>query len=102
MIRKLKVLGLVMVAVFAMSAVASAAASAHTFSSEGNVTTKFSGEQEGTNTFTIDGTALECSTAKFASVGETKSPTETGQALRPRERRLQWTGQGRQVQRSRR
>jgi hypothetical protein len=77
MIRKLKVLGLALVAVFALSAVASAAASAHTFSSEGNVNTKISGSQEGTNTFTVEGTAVECSTAKFAVVGETSSPSET-------------------------
>jgi hypothetical protein len=77
MIRKLKLIGLVMVAVVAISAVASGTAQADTFTSEGNVNTVVTGNQEGTNVFTVEGSKVECTTAHFAAVGETSSPTET-------------------------
>ena len=75
MMRNLKVLGLALVASFALSAVVASAASAETghFTVQGvgaGETAGASGTQVGTNTFTVNGLALQCTTA-----------TATGNAL---------------------
>lgn len=79
MSRYLKVLGLAFVAVLAMSAFASAAASAAQFMSEGNVSGSITADQEASNphVFTVDGTEVKCTTAHFATMGAVPSPTAT-------------------------
>jgi hypothetical protein len=86
MMRNLKALGLALVAVFAMSAVAASAAQAeHKFTSE-STTTYLLGEQKTKNVFTTSGGTVECTGAKFEggpfSGTELKSvtihPTYTG------------------------
>lgn len=74
MTNKLKVLGLALVAVFAMSAVAASAASANQFMSEGNVETSISASQEGEHVFTVDGASVTCEVAEFNSTGPVASP----------------------------
>jgi hypothetical protein len=76
MTRKLKVLGLTLVAVFAMSAVVASSASALHFTSEA-ATTELKGEQTEINKFTIlGGTGVtECTTATFS--GSTAAATVT-------------------------
>jgi hypothetical protein len=72
MIRNLKVLGLAMVAVLAMSAMVASAASAHEFKSESSSTT-LTGEQVGEHVFTAEGNEVKCTAAKFTG---TQSGTE--------------------------
>jgi hypothetical protein len=80
MIRNLKVLGLALVAVFAMSAVAASASSAAQFHSEGANTT-FSGGQTTQHRFgTTTGTVI-CSTASFS--GEAANATEESLTITP-------------------
>jgi hypothetical protein len=76
--RNLKILGLAFVAVLAMSAVASASASAAQFMSEGNVSGSITADQEAGNNhvFSVDGTEVKCTTAHFATMGLIASPTE--------------------------
>jgi hypothetical protein len=82
MIRNLKVLGLVLVAVFAMSAVAASAAfAAVEFHSE-VATTTLKGEQVGTNVFHAGaGHDVECTTAKYE--GTTTAATVPKVEVRP-------------------
>jgi hypothetical protein len=77
MSRNLKVLGLALVAVFAMSAVASASAGAATFHSEiaSPAKTFFNGEQVTENVFTVNGRTVKCTKAVFS--GEEVAPSET-------------------------
>jgi hypothetical protein len=77
MIRNIKVFGLALVAVFAMSAVVASAASANAFMSEGNVTAAITANQiKGEDhVFSVEGNKVECETAKFATSGEVASPT---------------------------
>ncbi len=71
MIRNLKVLGLALVAVFAMGAMAAQAASAaDTFTSDTSPTI-FTGNQAGTNVFTVGSASVSCPVARFKG-------TETG------------------------
>jgi hypothetical protein len=65
MIRNLKVLGLAVVAVFAMSAVVASAAMAENFHSESSPTT-LTGEQSATHEFTTSVGTVTCTTAKFS------------------------------------
>lgn len=74
MTNKLKVLGLALVAVFAMSAVAASAASANQFMSEGGGSTTVTATQVGEHVFTVDGASVTCEVATFSSVGEVASP----------------------------
>jgi hypothetical protein len=62
--RKIKVVGLCVFALFAMSAVAAAGAQAANFHSE-STTTFYTGEQFGTNTFTTTAGTVKCKKAKF-------------------------------------
>jgi hypothetical protein len=82
MIRNLKVLGLVLVAVFAMSAVAASGAfAAVEFHSEIAATT-LKGEQVGTNVFHAGaGHDVECTTAKYE--GTTTAVTQASVEVRP-------------------
>ena len=73
MIRNLKALGLALVAMFAMSAVAASVASAETtnpglFTAKVGATelAKIDAEQEGTNLFTLNGLALTCGTVTLS------------------------------------
>jgi hypothetical protein len=72
MIRNLKVLGLAMVAVLAMSAMVASAASAHEFKSEA-ASTQLTGKQVGEHVFTAEGNEVKCTTATFNG---TQSGTE--------------------------
>ncbi|HWL49356.1 MAG TPA: hypothetical protein VNT92_05720 [Acidimicrobiia bacterium] len=75
MIRNLKALGLAVVAVFAMSALTASAAMAGTTSFHSNADhTTITGEQEGTNTFSVNAGTIHCSTATFSG---TSSATTT-------------------------
>jgi hypothetical protein len=76
--RNLKILGLAFVAVLAMSAVASASASAAQFMSEGNVSGNITADQESGNphVFSVDGTEVKCTTAHFETMSPVASPTE--------------------------
>lgn len=65
MLRNLKVLGLAIVAVLAMSAVVAQAASAAEFTAE-NYTASLSGEQVGEHVFTVEGNTVKCPTAVFS------------------------------------
>lgn len=75
MTHKLKALGLALVAVFAVSAMVAAGASAATFHSEASSTT-VSGTNagEGNHVFTASGFSVECETASFSG---TQSGTES-------------------------
>jgi hypothetical protein len=93
MIRNLKALGLALVAVFAMSAVAAGAASAepYEFHSDGPFTTLTGTQSGATNdTFTTDGGTVTCNTATYhgqISVEETSTislaPTYSACTLNP-------------------
>ncbi|HVQ58618.1 MAG TPA: hypothetical protein VMS60_06885 [Solirubrobacterales bacterium] len=72
--KRMKVLGLALVAVFAMSAVGASAASAANFMSEGNVEGNVEANQSTTHVFSIEGNDVTCTTAKFVS-GVVASPT---------------------------
>jgi hypothetical protein len=74
MMRNLKILGLALVAVFAMSAVAASAASADQLTSEVSPVT-LTGAQEGTDTFTITAGNTNCKEVSY--VGTTATPTTT-------------------------
>ena len=84
MIRNLKIHGLALVAVFAMSALAASAASANQaywFTSDGDWTT-LSGSQGATlDTFTTDAGTLSCTTATYS--GSTSATTTTTMKLAP-------------------
>jgi hypothetical protein len=67
MFRNLKVLGLALIAVLAMSVVAASAAQAEPTMELGAATAEIEGEQTTGHTFTVDGTSIECTTAKFTS-----------------------------------
>lgn len=73
MTHKLKAMGLALVAVFALSAMVAASASASAFHSEAS-STIITGSGEGTHTFTASGFSVECTTATFKG---TSSGTET-------------------------
>jgi hypothetical protein len=67
MSRKLKTLGIALIAVFALTAVAASAASANTFTSTTSPG-KLVANQEGTHKFTITGQTVTCTKAEFTSV----------------------------------
>lgn len=71
MTRKLKTLGLALVAVFAMTAVVAANASAHYVFTSAAANTSLTGAQVGNHTFVTAGQTIQCTTAKF-------SGTQTG------------------------
>jgi len=80
MIRNLKALGLALVAVFAMSAIAASAASALEFTAtNGNYPVKFSGTQPAAepHAFTADGFTTECKVAEFNGTQKAKSSTSS-------------------------
>ena len=80
--RKIKALGLALVAAFAMSAVMASAASAIEFHA-GEAHTIISGSQTGNHTFTVGSGfgAITCKVAKFS--GTTEKTTETSQVITP-------------------
>jgi hypothetical protein len=82
MTRKLKALGLALVAVFAMSALAASAASAQEFHSSTEKTT-LSGTQIGNHSFTVGSGfgAITCKVAKFKGTQSTK--TAASQEMTP-------------------
>ena len=65
MIRKFKALGLALVAVFAMSALAATGASAASFNSEANTTIVTGDDDNSTHTFAAGGVAVECTESTF-------------------------------------
>jgi len=70
MIRNLKVLGLALVAIFAMSAMVASAASASVFEVEGGnaeSTTKIEGGDVGSVTLTVTGTTITCSEVSYSA-----------------------------------
>jgi hypothetical protein len=73
MTRKLKALGLALVAVFAMSAIASASASAEVLFHSESTTTFLTGEQIATNTLDVEGGNVKCSTVKFTASTSSKT-----------------------------
>jgi len=78
--RNLKIVGLALVAVLAMSAWATASASAFTkFASVGNVNVAVTADQEASaqHVFTVDSATVKCTTAHFATMGEVTSPAAT-------------------------
>ncbi len=81
MTRNLKVLGLALVAVFAMSAVAASAASANQWMTAGNVNAKIIADQvaEEQHVFKVEGasTEVKCKTAHFEGAEEISSPATT-------------------------
>jgi hypothetical protein len=85
MIRNLKVLGLALVAVFAMSAMVASAASAAQFTSAQSTTTLTGEEVNGQTELLVTGTGIKCSEVSFhahvssTAVGAvTATPTYTG------------------------
>lgn len=76
MIRNIKALSLALVAVFAMSAVAAAGASAAEKFVAETSTAKVIAEQTGSaqHVFSVDGTEVKCSSAKFETASEVASP----------------------------
>jgi hypothetical protein len=76
MIRKFKVLGLALVAVFAMSAVVASAASATNFTAASYPVT-ISGSQTTQHVFTAAGGETKCSTASFSGSATGASETQT-------------------------
>jgi hypothetical protein len=75
MFRNLKVLGLALIAVLAMSVVAASAAQAEPTIELGAATADIEGEQTATHTFTVDGSSIECTTAKFTSTSVANGST---------------------------
>ena len=63
--RKLKALGLALIAVLAMGALSASAASAGTFHSEIATDTVIKGEQIGTDVFTVNAGTVKCNEAKY-------------------------------------
>jgi len=87
--RNLKVLGLALVASFALSAVVASAASAETahFTVEGigvGQTAGAAGGQVGTNTFTVNGLALQCTTATVTGKALSTGPEPSTVTLEPK------------------
>jgi hypothetical protein len=80
MTRNIKALGLALVAVFAMSAVAASSASALHFTG-GSGITKVHGAQVGLNVFTANGSPVECEEATFS--GAVTAATTTEQTVDP-------------------
>jgi hypothetical protein len=80
MTRNLKALGLALVAVFAMSAVAASSAPALHFTG-GTGITKVDGAQVGLNVFTANGSPIECEEATFS--GTVVATTTTEQTITP-------------------
>jgi hypothetical protein len=72
--KKMKTLGLALVAVFAMSAVVASAASAAQFASDGNVEASIEAKQSTTHTFSIEGNNVTCTSAVFTTAGLISSP----------------------------
>jgi hypothetical protein len=72
MTRKLKVLGLALVAVFAMSALVASAASADTFTAE-SAPVDLTGAQTTTNEFSVAGATVKCPVARFTGTVATTS-----------------------------
>jgi hypothetical protein len=66
--RKLKALGLALVAVLAMGAFSASAASAGDFHSESATDTVIKGSQEGTDVFTVNAGTVKCNEATYAGV----------------------------------
>jgi hypothetical protein len=75
--KRIKTLGLALVAVLAMSAVVASAASAAQFASEGNVNAKVEATQSTTHVFSVEGNNVSCTTANFATSGEIASPASS-------------------------
>jgi hypothetical protein len=80
MTRNIKALGLALVAVFAMSAVAASSASALHFVSGAGIA-KVDGAQVGVNVFTANGSPIECDEATFS--GTVVATTTTEQTITP-------------------
>lgn len=75
MIRNIKALSLALVAVFAMSAVAAAGASAAEFTAETSPVSVTAEQTAGAqHVFSVDGTEVKCTTAKFATAGTVEAP----------------------------
>ncbi len=77
MIRKLKTLGVALVVVFALGAMAAqAAGAADTFTSDsGTNSTIFTGNQVGTNVFSLGGASVSCPVARFTGTKSGNSVT---------------------------
>lgn len=75
MTRNLKVLGLALVAMFAMSVVVASAASAAVFKNPEGKSAKIEASQIGTHVFSVEGSNVECENATFTSEGEVASGT---------------------------
>jgi hypothetical protein len=79
MIRNLKVLGLALVAVCAMSAVAASMASADTFNSVGGVAVSLTGKQTGTgDVFTTTAGTVKCKEVTYTGTSTSGVTTVTG------------------------
>ncbi len=82
MTRKLKALGLTLVAVFAMSVVGASAASAEMFvftsAAAEHTTTTLSGSQVGATNIAVDGGTVSCGTVKFSGTMTSNTALEVG------------------------
>jgi hypothetical protein len=82
MIRNLKALGLALIAICAMGAVAASAASAVEFHSE-KTSTALSGSQVNVNKFTTDSGEITCAKATFSGTTSAVNTTEPTQTVTP-------------------